>query len=100
MAIPYVILACFSIYFGYLASDVFVGMGSDMLSTALFVHPDRLALVEAHFSLNLFIKNLPALLTVLGAGLALLLYHRYPVVLVSLTESGLGLRLYRFLNAK
>lgn len=98
--IPYVILALLSIFFGYLASDVFVGMGSDMLSTALFVHPDHVALVEAHFSLPLLIKNLPAILTVLGAGLSILLYHQYPAFLTRLTQSQLGLAMYRFFNAK
>ena len=100
VAIPYVILALFSIFFGYLASDVFVGMGSDMLSTALFVHPDRVAIVEAHFSLPLYIKNLPVILTLLGAGLAIVLYHRYPTILVAITEKPFGYAVYRFLNSK
>jgi len=100
VCIPYLILALLSIFFGYLASDLFTGMGSDMLSTALFVHPDHLVTVEAHFGLPLLIKNLPAILTVVGAGLALLLYNRYPSVLVYLTETRLGLAMYRFLNAK
>ncbi len=100
VAIPYVILALLSIFFGYLASDVFVGVGTDMLSTSLFVHPDHVALVEAHFSLPLLIKNLPAMLTVSGAGLAIVLYHIYPTFLTRLTESSLGLAMYRFFNAK
>jgi NADH-ubiquinone oxidoreductase chain 5 len=98
--IPYIILALLSIFFGYVASDVFVGPGSDMLSTALFVHPDHVVMIEGEFALPLFIKNLPALLSVGGAGLALVLYHRYPNVLVSLTETSLGLAIYRFFNAK
>ena len=73
--IPYLILALLSIFFGYVASDVFVGPGSDMLSTALFVHPDHVVMIEGEFALPLFIKNLPAFLSVLGAGLALVLYH-------------------------
>ena len=98
--IPYIILALLSIFFGYVASDVFVGPGSDMLSTALFVHPDHVVMVEGEFALPLFIKNLPALLSVGGAGFALVLYHRYPNVLVSMTETSLGLAIYRFFNAK
>lgn len=71
-----------------------------MLSTALFVHPDHVTMVEAHFALTPFIKNLPALLTVLGAGLAIVLYHRYPNVLAALTETQVGLAMYRFFNSK
>ncbi len=100
VCIPYVILALLSIFFGYLASDLFVGPGSDMLSTALFVHPDHIVIIEGEFGLPLLIKNLPAILSVSGAGLALLLYHRYLDVLVYLTETSLGLAIYRFLYAK
>lgn len=71
-----------------------------MLATALFTHPDNITLIEAEFALPLFIKNLPAVLSVLGAGFALLLYHQYPGVLVSLTESRLGLATYKFFNSK
>ena len=97
------ILAILSIFFGYVASDLFVGPGSDMLSSALFTHPDNVVLIDGEFSLPLFIKNLPALLSVLGAGLALVLYHQSATarpILVYLTETPLGLAMYRFFNSK
>ena len=75
-------------------------MGSDILSTALFVHPDRVAIVEAHFSLPLYIKSLPIILTVLGAIAAIIMYHQYPTILVAITNSRLGYAVYRFLNSK
>jgi NADH-ubiquinone oxidoreductase chain 5 len=74
-----------------------------MLSSALFVHPDHVVMVEGEFGLPLLIKNLPAILSISGAGLALLLYHRYyraSAVLVEMTETRLGLATYRFFNAK
>jgi NADH-ubiquinone oxidoreductase chain 5 len=93
-------LALLSIFFGYIASDLFVGIGSDMLSTALFVHPIHVVIIEGEFALPLLIKNLPAILSVFGAGLAILLYHQYPAVLVYFTYTRLGLAIYRFFNAK
>lgn len=75
-------------------------MGSNLLSTALFVHPDHVALVEAHYALPIFIKNLPMLLSIGGAGFAILLYHRYPNVLVKITETRIGLAMYQFFNSK
>ena len=71
-----------------------------MLSSALFVHPDHVVMVEGEFGLPLVIKNLPAILSISGAGLALVLYNRYFNVLVEMTETRLGLATYRFLNAK
>ena len=100
VAIPYIILALLSIFFGYIASDVFVGVGSDMLSTALFVHPDHIVMIEGEFALPLAIKNLPAILSITGAGAAMYLYSRSPSVLVYLTETKVGLAMYRFFNAK
>jgi NADH-ubiquinone oxidoreductase chain 5 len=76
IAVPLLILAVLSICFGYLAKDSFVGMGSDMLSTALFVHPGNVTLVEAEFGLPTLIKLLPAIGTLLGASLSLLMYHQ------------------------
>lgn len=73
--VPYIILALLSIFFGYVASDLFVGPGSDMLSTALFVHPDHVYQIEAEYGIPLAIKNLPMILSILGAGFAIMMYH-------------------------
>ena len=76
IVVPLVTLALMSIFFGYVAKDSFVGMGSDMLSASLFVHPSHVTLVEAEFSIPTFYKLLPAIGTLGGAALALLMYHR------------------------
>lgn len=98
--IPLIVLALMSIFFGYVAKDSFVGMGSDMLATSLFVHPSHITLVEAEFSIPTFYKLLPAFVTIGGAGLALLMYHRLANFTVDLALSDLGKRVYTFLNAK
>lgn len=104
--IPLVLLALLSIFFGYIAKDSFVGMGSDMLSSSLFVHPSNVVLVEAEFSIPVFYKFLPLIVTFLGALLSLLMYHTWSKFTVSLPLSngflvlGLAKRLYTFFNAK
>ena len=100
IVVPLVILALMSIFFGYIAKDAFVGMGSDMLATSLFVHPSHVTLVEAEFSIPTFYKLLPAIGTIGGASLALLMYHRLANFTVDLALSDLGKRLYTFFNAK
>ena len=100
IAIPLVILALMSIFFGYIAKDSFVGMGSDMLATSLFVHPSHITLVEAEFSIPTFYKLLPAFGTIGGAALALLMYHQLSNFTIDLAISDLGKRIYTFLNAK
>jgi NADH-ubiquinone oxidoreductase chain 5 len=57
--IPFIILALFSIFFGYVASDLFVGVGSDFLGNSVFMHPNNVSIIEAEFSLSPIIKLLP-----------------------------------------
>jgi NADH-ubiquinone oxidoreductase chain 5 len=98
--IPLFILSLFSIFFGYIASDIYTGLGSDFMGASLFQHPSNITLVEAEFSLPIFIKLLPAILTLMGASCALLFYHKYYLFLIGLTNSKLGITLYTFLSGK
>jgi NADH-ubiquinone oxidoreductase chain 5 len=100
IVIPLVILSIMSIVFGYVAKDLFVGIGSDFLSAALFQHPDHISLVEAEFGLPLLIKLLPAIGSLFGAALAIYLYHVVPAFTISLTDNTIGNALYKFFNGK
>ena len=51
------ILSLFSIFFGFIFSDLFVGVGTDFFANALFIHPNNISLVEAEFSLPLIYKK-------------------------------------------
>ena len=86
---PLLLLALFSIFFGFVFSDLFVGMGSDFFQNSIFMHPKNISLIEAEFSLlctspaqpsvsggnNIFIKLLPAILSFTGAFSSIILYH-------------------------
>lgn len=98
--IPLVFLSLFSIFFGYFASDLYIGLGSDLMGASLFQHPNNITLIEAEFSLPILIKLLPAILTILGALSAIILYHNYSLFLFELTENKFGRSLYVFLNGK
>jgi NADH-ubiquinone oxidoreductase chain 5 len=96
--IPLVILSIMSVVFGYVAKDLFVGIGTDFFGTRLFQHPDHVTLIEAEFRLSTSTKLLPMYLSFGGAILSVLLYHVYPTV--SISNSRLGRSLYAFLNGK
>jgi NADH-ubiquinone oxidoreductase chain 5 len=81
--IPLLILAIFSIFFGFIFSDLFVGLGTDFWANSVFTHPNNISLVEAEFSLNPIIKLLPAILSFSGAALAIYLYHVQPILLIN-----------------
>jgi NADH-ubiquinone oxidoreductase chain 5 len=98
--IPLFTLALFSIFFGYVASDLFVGVGSDFFGNSLYIRPENNPLIEAEFSLPIVIKLLPAILSLCGATAALYLYHVQPRFLNSLINNSLGRKIYGFLNGK
>lgn len=116
--LPLLILSLFSIFFGYIVSDIYVGVGSDFFANSLFTHPNNLTLIEAEFSLNPLIKLLPAIISFLGAFTAIYLYHVKPLAFVNLinlsnnntaqTNVGtndnvtptLAIKLYTFFNSK
>lgn len=107
--IPLFILALFSIFFGYIFSDLFVGMGSDFFKNSIFIHPNNIAIVEAEFSLNIFIKLLAVILSLVGAISAIYLYHIKPNFIYNLNnnnfserteQNNLSRTIYAFLNGK
>jgi len=100
VVIPLFILALFSIFFGYVFSDLFVGAGSDFFGNALYVNPNNISLIEAEFSLPIIIKLLPAILSLIGATSAVYIYHVNPEFIVGLTNSPCGRKVYTFLNGK
>jgi NADH-ubiquinone oxidoreductase chain 5 len=98
--LPLLILALFSIFFGYVFSDLYVGVGSDFFANSLFIHPNNISIIEAEFSLNPIIKLLPAILSLTGATLAIFMYHYTPEILINFTNYNLGRKIYSFLNGK
>jgi len=98
--IPLFVLALFSIFFGFVFSDLFVGVGSDFFANSIFINPNNIAIIEAEFSLPLIIKLLPTILSILGATSAIFLYHAYPDFIINFTDSALGRKIYTFLNGK
>lgn len=97
--IPLFILSLFSIFSGFVFSEM-VGVGSDFFGNSLFIHPNKVSLVEAEFSLPLGLKHLPLIFTILGSVIAVLAYHKFPEFVISLTETSLGRKIYTFLNGK
>ena len=63
--LPLLILSLFSIFFGFVFSDLFVGIGSDFFGNSLFIHPNHISLVEAEFSMSIGYKLLPSILSIL-----------------------------------
>jgi len=98
--LPLITLAVFSIFFGYIFSDLFVGIGSDFFANSIFIHPNNIALIEAEFSLNPIIKLLPAILSILGAVFSIYIYNFNPSLFTNLFKNIYIVKIYSFLNVK
>jgi len=97
---PLFILSLLSIFFGYIFSDLFVGLGTDLFANSIFIHPNHITLTEAEFSLPLITKLAPTIGTIITAITAIYLYHYTPSLLVELKTSKTGKILYTFFNGK
>jgi NADH-ubiquinone oxidoreductase chain 5 len=64
MSLPLIILAIFSIFFGYISKDVFIGIGTDLfLDNSIFIHPIHEIVIETEFATPTIFKILPLLIT-------------------------------------
>jgi NADH-ubiquinone oxidoreductase chain 5 len=98
LGLPLVVLSVISVTGGYLGRDLFLGMGTDGLSHALWVQPLASTLVDADFGLPQLVKLLPFLGTLAGALTATVLYLLMPKRVLALTAAGEVA--YRFLMGK
>ena len=100
MILPLTILAIMSIFFGYLNKDLFVGMGTDFLANSLFIHPNHISLIDSEFGIPIFLKLLPAMLSIFGSIIILFVYNNFTGLLIKLTDNTIGRKIYYFFNQK
>src|ERR1700753_2422143 len=60
MSLPLMILAVFSIFFGYITRDLFIGLGTGLfIDNALFIHPLHEIMLDTEFAVPTLFKLLP-----------------------------------------
>lgn len=101
MSTPLVILGVFSIFFGYITKDLFIGLGSDFFSdNALYIHPEHEIMLDTEFAVNTFYKLLPLAFTISLTILSILLTEFYPRLLVGFKLSRFGFNIFSFFNQR
>jgi NADH-ubiquinone oxidoreductase chain 5 len=76
MTMPLIILAIFSIFFGFIFKDLYIGMGSDFFSdNSIYIRYIHEINIDTEFLVSLYIKILPFILTVLGIILYIFKYE-------------------------
>jgi NADH-ubiquinone oxidoreductase chain 5 len=101
MSLPLIILAVFSIFFGYITKDIFIGLGSDFFSdNSLFIHPKHEIMLDTEFSVPTFFKLLPLFFTITLSIISILFTEFYPKLLTKFKLSSLGYNIFGFFNQR
>lgn len=102
MSIPLIILAIFSIFFGYIFRDLFIGIGTPFWGNSLFIHPNHSLMVETEFGLPTLIKLLPMFGTLFGiiSAYFLYLFLSKNIFDVHFIHNKFSRTIYRFLSYK
>ena len=101
MSMPLIILAVFSIFFGYLTKDIFIGLASGFFSdNSLFIHPLHEVILDTEFAVPTLFKLLPLFFTISLSLISLLFTEFYPKLLVSFKFSSFGYNIFSFFNQR
>jgi len=101
LSLPLVILALFSIFFGYISKDIFIGLGSSFfIDNSIFIHPVHEIMLDTEFAVPVFFKLLPLILTITFSILALIFSEFLPESLINFKFSRLGYNIFGFFNQR
>src|ERR1700710_2812077 len=101
MSLPLIILAIFSIFFGYITKDIFIGLGSGFFSdNSIFIHPTHEIMLDTEFAVPTLFKLLPLVFTISLSVIAIILSEFIPKALISFKLSRLGYNIFGFFNQR
>src|SRR6195952_5795929 len=98
---PLIILSIFSIFFGYITKDIFIGLGSGFFAdNSLFIHPTHEIMLDTEFAVPTLFKLLPLIFTISLSVLAIILSEFLPKILIYFKFSRLGYNIFGFFNQR
>ncbi len=101
LSLPLILLALFSIYFGYITKDIFIGLGSGFFNdNSIFIHPLHEILIDTEFAVPTLFKLLPLILTVSFSTIAILFFEYFSNIINYFKLSILGKSIYGFFNQR
>lgn len=101
MSLPLIVLAIFSIFFGYITKDMFIGLGSDFFAdNSIYIHPSHEILLDTEFAVPTLFKVIPLILTVSLSLVSIILSEFIPNALMQFKFSRFGYNIYSFFNQR
>nr|YP_010944559.1 NADH dehydrogenase subunit 5 [Blastomyces parvus]WMB97435.1 NADH dehydrogenase subunit 5 [Blastomyces parvus] len=99
--LPLIILAVFSIFFGYLTKDLFIGLGTGFFSdNSLFIHPLHECMLDTEFAVATLFKLLPFILTISLSFVSLLFSEFFGLFIIKFKYTKIGYNLFSFFNQR
>jgi NADH-ubiquinone oxidoreductase chain 5 len=101
ISLPLVILAIFSIYFGFITKDIFIGLGSGFfIDNSIFIHPMHEILIDTEFAVPTIFKLIPFILTISFSALAIIYPEFMPTSVTNFKLTKLGYYIFGFFNQR
>jgi NADH-ubiquinone oxidoreductase chain 5 len=98
---PLAILAVFSIFFGFITKDLFIGLGSNLfIDNSVFIHPMHEILLNTEFAVPVTFKLSPFFLTVSFIILTIVISEFFSKNLINWKFSSLGYNIFGFFNQR
>jgi NADH-ubiquinone oxidoreductase chain 5 len=101
MSLPLIILAIFSIFFGYFTKDLFIGLGTSFFAdNSIFIHPSHEIMINTEFAVNTIYKILPLILTVTMSIISLYIPEYINNALLYFKLNRIGYNIFGFFNQR
>ncbi len=101
MSLPLIILALFSVFFGFLTKDIFIGLGTGFfIDNSLYINPYHEITIETEFAVPILFKILPLICTVFFTFLSILYSEVLPNKLISFKLSRVGYNIFGFFSQR
>lgn len=101
LSLPLIILAIFSIFFGFVTKDIFIGLGSNFfIDNSIFIHPMHEIMIDTEFAVPTLFKLLPLIFTILFSIIAIMLSEFLPETVINFKFSRLGYFIFGFFSQR
>jgi NADH-ubiquinone oxidoreductase chain 5 len=102
ISFPLIILAIFSIFFGYMSKDIFIGLGSGFFfaDNSIFIHPIREIVLNTEFAVPSLFKLLPLVFTILLSIVAIFISEYMPKYIINFKLNKVGYNIFSFFNQR
>jgi NADH-ubiquinone oxidoreductase chain 5 len=101
MSVPLILLALFSIFFGYITKDLFIGLGTSLFKdNSIFIYPLHEILIDTEFAVPTFFKLLPLIFTISLTFISIICSELFPNLLIRFKFTRLGYNIFGFFNQR